>query len=188
MLWAMFQLFENLRDEGKSILMVTHDDEHAQRADDVFLLDNGVLVNEYLSSVLDELNDEQFTTFIKHAHVSEYGAGTTIVTEGTVGDEFYIVLDGQVDVYVKRSTREVLVGRKTKGEYFGEMALLGDGRRSATVRTGTDTGVKLASINLSAFQSLMETAPAFREQMQQLFKQHQSIALLPTEEIEIPTL
>lgn len=185
---AMFQLFENLRDEGKTILMVTHDDEHAQRADHVFLLDNGVLVNEYLSSVLDKLTEEQFNTFIKHAHVSEYSAGTTIITEGTIGDEFYIVLEGRVDIYARRTTREVLVGRKAKGEYFGEMALLGDGRRSATVRASTDVGVKLASINLPAFQNLMETSPAFRQQMQALFKQHQAVAEMPTEQIEVPVL
>jgi len=184
---AMFSLFENLRDEGKTIVMVTHDDELAQRADHVFLIENGMLVNEYLSNLLDELTEEQFNEFIKHAHISDHVTDSTIIAEGTIGDEFFIVLEGTVDIYVKRRQRDILVGRKTKGEFFGEMALLGDGRRSATVRAGFD-GTKLASINVATFQHLMEVSQSFRKQMEKLFASHKMHNELPTEQMEIPVL
>lgn len=185
---AMFRLFEDLRDQGKTIIMVTHDEELAQRADHIFLIENGVLVNEYLSSLLDELTEDQLNEFIKHAHITDYSADTTIVAEGTTGDEFFIVLEGNVDIYVKRKERDVLVGHKNKGGFFGEMALLGDGRRSATVRTGSDEGTKLASINRATFQHLMEVSQPFRQQMEKLFASHKMHNQLSTVEIEIPVL
>ncbi len=185
---AMFRLFEDLRDDGKTIVMVTHDDELAQRADHVFLIEDGELVNEYLSNLLDELTDEQFNEFIKHAHITDYPIDTTIITEGSVGDEFFIVLDGSVDIYVKRSRGDILVARKTKGGFFGEMALLGDGRRSATVRTSSDTPAKLASINRATFQQLVEVSLSFRQNMEKLFKTHKLHNDMSTEQLEIPVL
>jgi ABC-type multidrug transport system ATPase subunit len=185
---AMLQLFQELRDEGKTIIMVTHDDELTQHADQVFLIDNGILVNKYLSSVLNKLTEEQFTEFIKHAHIIEFSAGSTIIEEGTVGDELYIVIDGAVDIYLKRQNRDVLVSHQTKGGFFGEMALLGNKRRTATVRTSPDKSAKLASIDQKTFQRLMEVSAPFRDQMNKLFASHQTHNELPTVEIEIPTL
>lgn len=183
---AMFQIFRDLTNQGKTIIMVTHDDELAHRADHVFLLDDGVLVNEYLSSLLNDLTDAQFNEFIKHARITEYSAGTTIIQEGTIGDEFHIILSGEVDIYVRRRDREVLVKRKGSGGFFGEMALLGDGRRRATVRASSNSSVKLASISLVTFQHLMEVSQPFNQQMQHLFTSHQMSDKLSTSEIEIP--
>lgn len=185
---AMLELFKDLRDEGKTIVMVTHDDELAHQADHVFLLDNGMLVNEYLSDVLGALAEDQFNEFIKHAHITEYSPGTTIVREGTIGDEFYIVLDGSVDIYLQRTNREVLVGRKGRGEFFGEMALLGDGKRSATVNSSLDGNTRLASINRMTFRQLMDSSPDFQQQIQRLFTNHQMQSQLSTTELEIPVL
>lgn len=185
---SMLQLFQNLRDEGKTIVMVTHDEELAHQADHVFLLDNGLLVNEYLSGVFDELTENQFSEFIKHAHITEYLPGSTVVQQGDIGDEFYVILDGTVDVFLKRRERDILVARKNQGQYFGEAAMLGENRtRTATVRAGTD-GAKLASINLMTFQGLMQDSQAFSERMEQLFHSHKAVENLPTEEIEIPVL
>lgn len=183
---AMFQLFQDLRDQGKTIIMVTHDEELAQRTDQVFLIENGVLVNEYLASVLDELTEDQMNEFIKHAHITDYGVSASIIEEGTVGDEFFIVLEGTVDIYVKRKNRDVLVKRKGKGGFFGEMALLGDGRRYASVRTGSDEGAKLASINRATFQHLMADSQPFQAQMENLFASHKMQNERSTVEIEIP--
>ena len=185
---AMLRLFKDLRNQGKTIIMVTHDDELAQQSDQVFILDNGVLVNEYLSTVFEELHQDEFEQLIKHAQISEFAPGTTIIQEGTVGDEFYVVLEGMVDIYIKRSNREVLVDRLDKGRYFGEMALIGDNRRRATVRCSSDEPTKLASINLSTFQHLMTVSEPFRYRMEALFHQHQQQELLSTKEIEIPAL
>lgn len=62
-------------------------------------------------------------------------AGEAIITEGEVGDELHIIMRGQC--VVERGGQELT--RLGPGRHFGEMALIDDGGRSATVRALTET-------------------------------------------------
>jgi CRP-like cAMP-binding protein len=62
------------------------------------------------------------------------GAGETVIAEGEHGDRYYAIRDGEFDVFVKGE----LASRLGSGEGFGEIALLRDVRRSATVTARTD--------------------------------------------------
>ena len=74
--------------------------------------------------------------------------GDIILREAEEGDYMYIVLDGAVEVFVMDDDGKVIVlARHTKGQYFGEQALLPtrSGRRNANVRAdGRTTLVRVA--------------------------------------------
>lgn len=81
----------------------------------------------------------------------KYPAGTHIIKEGDVGAHFYILEAGEASVY-KRGTEGRLKEYK-KGDYFGELALLDDKPRAASVVSETD--VKVAMLGKDGFQRLL---------------------------------
>jgi cAMP-dependent protein kinase regulator len=65
--------------------------------------------------------------------------GRVVVRQGEIGDEFYIVLEGEC--FVKKtgeSGEEVVVKHLGPGDYFGELALLRNGPRAATIVAGKE--------------------------------------------------
>ena len=59
--------------------------------------------------------------------------GTAIIRQGSVGDTFYIVFEGNVNIYVDKGDQDrELVQKCSPGNYFGERALLSEDTRAAT--------------------------------------------------------
>ena len=84
-------------------------------------------------------------------------AGETLFEQGAVGDRFYIIATGEVEVLV--DGRPVALERP--GEGLGEIALLRDVPRTATVRAKTD--VHLAALERDEFLSAVTGHPASAE-------------------------
>src|SRR5438132_6008363 len=72
----------------------------------------------------------------KRSEDRRVAAGTTIVNEGENGTEFFVILDGTVSV--SREGRQIAT--LGPGSGFGELALLVDAPRNATVVADTDVG------------------------------------------------
>ncbi|KAH8723408.1 camp-dependent protein kinase A regulatory subunit [Phaeosphaeriaceae sp. PMI808] len=81
----------------------------------------------------------------------KYPPGTTIIQEGDVGESFYILESGEAEVF-KRGVDQP-VNRYNKGDYFGELALLNDAPRAASVVSKSE--VKLATLGKHGFQRLL---------------------------------
>jgi CRP/FNR family transcriptional regulator, cyclic AMP receptor protein len=86
-------------------------------------------------------------------------AGQVLTTEGQPGFEFFIVLEGEVEV---RQGDRVIATRRP-GEYVGEIALLGRRPRTATVVATTP--VSLEVLSRREFVSLLAQAPELSEQL-----------------------
>lgn len=84
----------------------------------------------------------------------ELGADEFLFREGDAGDKFYVVYSGAVEILKERplGDHERLAVRRA-GDAFGEMALLNDAPRSASVRAVEDT--RLLSVSREDFSSLL---------------------------------
>jgi len=81
----------------------------------------------------------------------KYPAGSAIIKEGDVGDKFYILESGSAEA-VKRGSDAPLTAYN-KGDYFGELALLEDKPRAASVVSTSE--VKVATLGKDGFQRLL---------------------------------
>jgi cAMP-dependent protein kinase regulator len=81
----------------------------------------------------------------------KYPPGTTIIQEGDVGESFFLLESGEAQVF-KRGLDHA-VNQYKKGDYFGELALLNDAPRAASVISKTE--VKVATLGKNGFQRLL---------------------------------
>jgi CRP-like cAMP-binding protein len=96
-----------------------------------------------------------------------FEAGEVVFREGDRGDWLYVVLDGEVEVVRHVAGQgEVTLRRLGPGECFGEIALVTDAPRSATVRSRG--AVDLLAVDRESFQALFASLPPLRGVFEQL--------------------
>jgi CRP-like cAMP-binding protein len=114
-------------------------------------------------TVLDELAAQPLLAACGHAELRgvadlgtrvRVGHGEVLMRQGTVGDEFCIVLSGHAQCLVDGRP----VARFRQGAFFGEMALLRAGRRHATVIT--ERSAELLVLDRHEFRRLLAAAPS----------------------------
>ncbi|GAB1470552.1 hypothetical protein MASR2M66_14300 [Chloroflexota bacterium] len=162
----IFSLFEELVASGKTILMVTHDSDLARRVNRTILISDGEVVNEYLVRALATLTQDQLVEVARHVKPQVFPPGASIIRQGEVGDKFYILLDGKADVYLNEpGGSQLQVTELRRGQFFGEMALLGNGVRTATVTASPHTQVSVAALDAKAFNKLITDSSTLRNEL-----------------------
>ncbi|MDY6875157.1 MAG: cyclic nucleotide-binding domain-containing protein [Chloroflexota bacterium] len=115
------------------------------------------------SELFSGLAPEQIEHIAALGQESAYNAGDIVVREGDPSDEMYVVRSGMVEVLISRGKIHDVPGPPQltsivhlgQGQIFGEMALVDQGSRSATVRCAED-GTILHVIPRQAFWTLCD--------------------------------
>jgi len=99
-----------------------------------------------------------------------FAAGETIFEQGDQGDLVYMIAAGQVEaIREDESGEQRLLATMGPGEYFGEMALISEAPRTATVRAKTD--VEAVSMGRADFTTLYAYVPGLRQRVETLMRQ-----------------
>src|SRR5207244_12440493 len=101
-----------------------------------------------------DLPREGIETVVTKLQTIKVGAGDTIVRQGAPADKFFIIVDGEVEVDVEDGGEARHLATLTNGQFFGEMAILRDTPRMATVRALETT--PLLAIERDTFSGLCE--------------------------------
>lgn len=90
----------------------------------------------------------------QHATIRTYPRNTVIINEGDEASSLYVILSGQVKVFLSNEEgKEIVVNMQGPGEHFGELALIDSAPRSASVMT-VEKG-RLASITKADFSKIL---------------------------------
>ena len=163
---SVFEMFERLVAQGKTIIMVTHDQDLSRRAKRTIVIADGEIVDEYLARALPGLNEEQLLRATKKLQAAKYAAGETLLAAGERSDRFWIITAGSVEVLLQRPDgQQIIVERLGHGQYFGVSSLTHGGRDNVTVRTAPNTPVETVSLDRATFAGLLQESHLTREQI-----------------------
>ena len=111
------------------------------------------------------MSDEERASLAEWFEVSDASAGMALVTEGASGYSFFVLIEGAAEVTVEGKT----VATYGAGDFFGEMAILGGGRRNATVTVTAPS--RLLSMFGTEFRMLQEVQPDIAAQLEETMRQ-----------------
>jgi CRP/FNR family cyclic AMP-dependent transcriptional regulator len=90
--------------------------------------------------------------------VETYKKDETVIEEGAEGTSAYVILSGSAKVIKKVGDKEITVATMGNGQVFGEMGLIEDRPRSATVKA--DSNLKVRIIDRKQFNQLLKENPS----------------------------
>ena len=101
--------------------------------------------------------------------VHTYGPGDVVFREGDAGDSVYFVRKGEVEVIREDGPEPTVLAKLSAGHYFGEMALLSNEPRNATIRATAET--ELASLGKHNFLTMLSILPSTEEDILKTIQQ-----------------
>ncbi len=110
--------------------------------------------------ILSRMTLEQSVVLAGRIQVEDFKAGQIIFHMGEMGDKFYVIEAGEVEVLAPDMGRQPsgVINRLSPGDFFGEIALLRAIPRTATIRAITPT--RLLAISREDFESVVEKYPS----------------------------
>jgi len=127
----------------------------------------------FLASVPDEVR-AQVAQRLQPVRVR---AGEAVFRQGQSGDAFYVIRRGQAEVAHAREGAETRLAQLGPGEHFGEIALLGQSSRTATVRGLTD--LDLLALRKGDFERLFAGHLSVSETVERAIAESEDLRHLP---------
>ncbi|XP_050711311.1 potassium/sodium hyperpolarization-activated cyclic nucleotide-gated channel 2-like isoform X2 [Eriocheir sinensis] len=106
--------------------------------------------------------DARFVTdVVTKLRYEVYQPGDIIIKEGTIGNKMYFIQEGIVDIVMSNGD---VATSLSDGSYFGEICLLTNARRTASVRA--ETYCNLFSLSVEHFNTVLDSYPLMRRTME----------------------
>ena len=132
------------------------------------------------------LSDDELRKVMARSRPLHYAAGERVIEEGSPGDSFFIIDQGQVLVSKRMGGADREIARLMEGQFFGEMALLTGERRSATIAAATD--VDLFMIDKPAFQEILAANPTIAVDISTLLSERREALTHAQDDLTAPLL
>jgi putative ABC transport system ATP-binding protein len=174
-------LKELTTNEGCTVIMVTHDNRILELADRIVNMVDGHIVSdvilrealtvcEFLRGVelFKKLTPSEIANVADRMHKRKYARGDVVVRQGERGEEFFLIARGGASVRVQKPGEpEREVATLGPGDIFGEMALLTEEPRNATVSAVDE--LETYYLDKEGFREALALSTAFKDQVRQVY-------------------
>ena len=166
-------------------LLVTDDDADVVELSDADVVPARVDVEQIPPIPLfSDLSRDAFIALAERMELRTASIGDVLIAEGEQGTSMFVIIQGRVRVARNVSSGDLVLAELSDGAFFGEMALLSDAPRTASVVCVDDT--MLFEISRDLLQSMIREHPSVAEVMQRFHKNRLLTNLLKTSPIFAP--
>jgi len=170
---SVFELFENLVKQGKTIVMVTHDSSLAKRVSRTLLIADGEIVNEWVAKAWPTLTHQQMLLATKQLEPLRFSAGQTIIDQGQMGENVYVITGGEVEVVLKRAgNTDVVVTHMGPGQFVGEIETFKGEHAIASVKAG-NMPVEVVALDRKEFLNLLDQSENTKLAVERLIEERE---------------
>ncbi len=161
----MIGLFSRLVQEGKTVILVTHDPSITEHTLRTLIISDGEIINESVAQALPLLSHSQMLNVSHLLKPMEIQPGGMILRRGESVGNFFIIAKGKVEVVLESPRRpEITLGQLGPGEFFGEIELIHGGDSLASVRAAPENGpVELVALPHKDFAQMLVGSPLTEE-------------------------
>ncbi|MGC6456469.1 MAG: ATP-binding cassette domain-containing protein [Coraliomargaritaceae bacterium] len=170
-------LFRELSLNHRStIIIVSHDARVIASADRIINMIDGHIASDvrvketmYICQflkdcpVFEKMSLSDLSDVAQKMDLEHFDPHEPIIVQGDVGDKFYLLKEGEATVSVKKEGKESIVATLQPGQFFGEVALLKEQMRNATI-TATKP-VSVYSLSKENFLAAVQSHQSFEQQL-----------------------
>jgi CRP/FNR family cyclic AMP-dependent transcriptional regulator len=115
-------------------------------------------MNNSPQNILSSLRQNELDILFRYGKQEIHRKNSTIINEGDLSNSAYFIHSGKVKIFLSdKQGKELVLSELIAGDYFGEMALIDQNKRSATVNAMEDT--KLTVISRQTFKESLHSNP-----------------------------
>jgi ABC-type lipoprotein export system ATPase subunit len=166
---SVFKLLTDLVDQGKTVIMVTHDGSLAKRTSRSMILSDGELVNDWVSRAFPSLSHQRMLWLTHHLQEYSLAPGTALFKGGGDPSSFYLITAGEVDVVLNHGRpRDENTPRLLPGDAISHLDLEAAGKDIAGLEVSGSEPLQVLALQEVEFEHWMKDAPSDRQVMQEL--------------------
>ena len=147
----------------RSMIKLLGSFESAKRVVDTVALVR--LLHTYLSP---NISADDLSNVMAKSTVENHKQNDVLCTQGDAADGLYMIRSGSVTISLEIGGVETVVAYVPAGHYVGEMALVSDKPRTATVRAAVAT--EILKIDGDAFKQMMDQTPGLRHEIEATYR------------------
>jgi putative ABC transport system ATP-binding protein len=164
----VFAIFSNLIDQGKTILMVTHDISLAKRTTRTLLISDGEIINPWVAGAFSQLNHSQMLWLSHHLRPHVFAPGAVIAGPGAPLHGLLLITQGEVEIVANgHPGSEQVVARLGADTYLSSLEMKDDGLQHTLVRSVNAEPLEVYSLDLNSFQGWLASDPKLQIKLEQ---------------------